>query len=162
LEWSPKSFNLYTRLNCALTSSERSSQAPEWRFYLRYLFNGLRKLPIWEGKQDLYRSISINLEKRNPQKYKPGKIITWYGFSSTTLNIGAMKDFLGDQEGTIFCINGAISGREIEKFSAKPDEVEVLLPPGSRFQIINTINLGKLIMIQLKQIKSLEIMLKME
>jgi len=73
-----------------------------------------------------------------------------------------VKEFLGNEESTIFCIEGCISGRSIEKFSGHPDEAEILIPPASRFLIDGIIPLGKITMIQLKQVPTLEIQLKLE
>jgi len=123
--------------------------------------NGLRKIPIWRNQQDVYRGVPINLVSSNPEKYKVDNIITWYGFSSTSTNLGKVQQFLGDRECTIFSINWCISGRSIEKFSAHPDEEEILLPPGSRFKIVAIIQ-GKITLIQLKQIPTLEKLLKLE
>jgi len=72
-----------------------------------------------------------------------GNTITWYGFTSTTTNLGKVQSFLADEESTIFCINGCFSGRSIQQFSGHPDEAEVLIPPGSRFSIVSIIR-GKL------------------
>jgi len=162
LEWTPKSLNLYSRLNRDLSSSERDNSIPKWKHYLHYLLGGLRKLPKWVVKQDLYRGVCLNLVKAYPQKYCKGGIITWYGFTSTTTNLEKVKSFLGDNDGTIFSINDCISGRSIRIFSGLPSEDEILIPAGSRFQIVSIVSFGKITMIQLKQIPTLEKLLKME
>jgi len=161
LEWQTRELNLYSRLNQVLSSSDRSSSLSSWKFYLHYLMNGLRKIPLWKSSQDLYRGVPGDLIKIYPEKYKVEKIITWYGFSSTSTNLARVQSFLGDNEATIFCINECISGRRIEKFSAHPEEAEILLPPGSRFKIVGIIR-GKITLIQLKQIPTLEKLLKLE
>jgi len=74
---------------------------------------------------------------------------------------GKLQRFLGDKESTIFSINECLSGRSIEKFSSHPEEAEILLPPGSRFKIVGVIR-GKITLIQLKQIPTLEKLLKLE
>jgi len=154
LEWDSPSLNLYTRLNSDLSSSKRNQSAPIWKFYLYYLFNSLRKIPIWKENHDVYRGVSKNLVLIYPEIYSIGKTITWYGFTSTTTSIGNVQDFLGNEESTIFCINGCLSGRLIQKFSGRPNEEEVIIPPGSRFTIVSIMK-GRITIVQLKQINSL-------
>jgi len=161
LEWTPKSLNLYSKLNRTLCASDRSQELLPWKHYLHYLINGLRKIPIWKAQQDVYRGVALNLVGLYGEKYKEGKTISWYSFSSTTTNLKKVQEFLGDQESTIFCINGCLSGRSIQKFSAHPNEAEILLPPGSRFQIISILR-GKMTLIQMKQLPTWEKLLKLE
>jgi len=162
LEWTPPVLNLYPRLNASLCSKDRGQTAPLWKSYLYYLFNGLRKIPIWKGSQDVYRGVAKNLVKLNPDKYSKGKKITWYGFTSTTTNLEKIQSFIKNADSTIFCINGCLSGRAIEKYSGHPDEAEILIPPGSKFEIVGIIPLIQVTMIQLKQIPGIEKSFKME
>jgi hypothetical protein len=150
LQWNQNS--LYSRLNIDLASNQRMQLVQKWKFYLYHLFNALTKIPIWKPIQDLYRGVSSNIVKLFPQKYIVGNKISWYGFISTTTQLNVIKSFLGHSECTIFCINGCISGRHIQKFSASPSECEVLIPAGSQFEIISIIEIGTVTMVQLKQI----------
>jgi len=70
IEWTDPSLNLYDRLNSALCSAERTKSAPQWKFFLYYIFNALRKIPIWRGNSDVYRGVSKNLVREYPEKYK--------------------------------------------------------------------------------------------
>jgi len=158
LEWATSSLNLYSRLNRDLSCAERDRNAPKWKHYLHYLFSGLRKLPKEELKQDLYRGVDQNLVKRFPEKYKVGSRIIWYGFTSTTTNFSKVKSFIGNAEGTIFVMNGCFSGRSVNKFSGHGGESEVILPAGSRFEIVGVIYFGDITIIQLKQLGSLELL----
>jgi hypothetical protein len=163
LEWNPTSQNLYSRMNADLTCSNRGNQAPKWKYYLHYLFSSLRKIPLWKVDQDLYRGIRIDVTEKYPKRYVVGNLITWYGFTSTTTNLNVIQNFLGkDKPCTIFTINKCFSGRAIHKMSAVPTECEVLLPPGSRFEVKAIIDFGKTKMIQLMQVPTLEKLLKME
>jgi len=163
VEWSPNSLNLYSRLNRDLSTAGRDQNAPKWKHYLHYLFNGLRKIPKWNPVQDLYRGVNQNLVKIYPQKYVEDAEITWYGFTSTSTKLSTIKNFMkNDPEGTVFAINGCISGRSINSFSGHSNEAEVLIPPGSRFSIISIFPMGNITMIQMKQIPTLEVLLKME
>jgi len=95
-------------------------------------------------------------------KYAKGKEIIWFGCTSTTTNMETITNFLGNQEGTIFCINGCLSGRAIHNVSSVPSELEVIVPPGSRFEIKSIMVMGNITLIQLKQIPSFETLLKFE
>jgi len=163
LEWSNPSLNTYQKLNSDLVNSDRQS-ARKWKFYLHYLFGALRKIPKWSLPQDLYRGVPLNLLKEYPDKYAMGKKIIWYSCTSTTTNLSQIMKFLPQSKGrTVFTINGAFSGRSIATFSAIPTESEVLLPPGTRFEVVGIAKLDEsTTLIQLKQIPSLEQDLQLE
>jgi len=76
--------------------------------------------------------------------------------------LGQVKGFLGKNESTIFCINGCLSGRSINTFSGHPNEQEVIIPPGSMFQIVGILEGEVWTLIQVKQLASLEVHLKLE
>jgi len=166
-----RELSVYRRLNQDLTSEDRETSLPKWRFYIYHLFNAMSKIPIWNPLtlQDVYRGVNVNLVKKYPQKYKKGNEIIWYTFTSTTLDISKVQNFLQrekneSKEGTIFTLNNAnLSGRDIRFYSRHKEEVEVLFPPGSRFSIISILNLDDIIpfsIIQLKQLPTLEVSLK--
>jgi hypothetical protein len=134
LEWSCRELSLYYRLNKDLTSNQRNSTAPIWKHYLYYLFNALRKVPIWKGNQDIYRGVGKNLVKHYPKKYIEKEEITWYAITSATTSSKCIQSFLTKEESTIFCINRCV-GRHIKSLSSHPEEDEVLLPPESSFII---------------------------
>jgi len=163
LEWPQKDLNTYTRLNKCLVSENREGARP-WSFFLHYLFGALIKIPKWNCQQDLYRGVSCNLVQDYPDKYILGTKITWYSCTSTTTNLPKIMAFLPQNKPrTIFTINGVFSGRPIQNFSAVPDEAEILIPPGSRFEIVGVVQLdANTTMIQMKQVASLEKQLKME
>jgi len=161
LEWPQKSHNTYSLLNKSLVDSNREG-ATKWRYYLYYLFNALQKIPKWIGQQDLYRGVNQDLVKNFPEIYQVGKKLTWYSCTSTTTHLTKIMSFLPSAPRTIFTINGAFSGRSIQQFSALQDEAEILLPPGSRFEVIGIIAVDGATMIQIKQIPSLEKSLKFE
>eukprot|EP01124_Arcella_intermedia_P026877 TRINITY_DN5150_c1_g1_i5.p1 TRINITY_DN5150_c1_g1~~TRINITY_DN5150_c1_g1_i5.p1 ORF type:complete len:212 (-),score=63.55 TRINITY_DN5150_c1_g1_i5:55-660(-) len=160
-QWDDK--NLYSLLNASLTSKDYSSTLPQWKYYLHYLLSAIQKIPKWQGSQDLYRGVSQDLVQQYPSRYKEGETITWYAFTSTTTNLKTVKSFLPeDKPSTIFTINGSFSGRCIQDYSAFQTEFEVLLPPGSRFQIISIMKFGNLTIIQIKQTPTFETLLKLE
>jgi len=167
LEWKDNTLNTYSRLNYALTSHDRDLQSPKWRFYLHHLFNGLRKIPKWNCTHDLYRGVKGDLTQKYPEKYVVGKTITWYAFSSATTRVDVITSFvLSDkpepEPGTVFTLNGVFSGRSVKHFSAMPKESEILIPPGSMFKVMSVTHIHLVAWIQLKQIPTLETLLKME
>jgi len=123
----------------------------------------LRKLPKWEAKQDLYRGVNLDVTKKYPDKYQLQSKITWSSLVSTTTQIHVVTSFFPpNSECTIFTINGVFSGRSVQQASSQPNETEILLPPGSRFEVVSIAKIGLAVMVQLKQIPSLEKMLQME
>eukprot|EP01124_Arcella_intermedia_P021513 TRINITY_DN3014_c1_g4_i1.p1 TRINITY_DN3014_c1_g4~~TRINITY_DN3014_c1_g4_i1.p1 ORF type:complete len:378 (+),score=93.72 TRINITY_DN3014_c1_g4_i1:73-1206(+) len=162
-QWPHSDKHLYNLLNATLSSKDRSSSAGQWKHYLHYLLGAFRKIPKWQGNQDLYRGVQLDLVSLFPSKYKIGGIITWFSFSSTTTNLNVVKAFLPEgQQVTIFMINNAFSGRCIQDYSVFNDECEVLLPPASRFEIVSITPFGTYTFVQMKQIPTLEIMLQLE
>jgi len=164
LEWKPEpTQNTYLRLNAALTSQDRDLKCTKWRFYLHHLFNALRKIPKWKHTHDLYRGVQGDLTKKYPGKYEKGKQITWYGFTSATTEFGVITNFLPqNQTITVFALNVIFSGRSVNHFSAIPNESEILIPPGSRFEVVSVGNMPQVVLIQLKQIPTMEKLLNME
>jgi len=102
--------------------------------------------------------------KLYPEKYVKGNTIVWYSFTSTTTQLGTVESFTKKaKESTIFCINGCLSGRSIEKFSRHQKEVEILIPPGSRFEIVSIGTFHEVItIIQMKQIRGIEKLFNLE
>uniref|UniRef100_A0A6B2L407 NAD(P)(+)--arginine ADP-ribosyltransferase n=1 Tax=Arcella intermedia TaxID=1963864 RepID=A0A6B2L407_9EUKA len=160
LEWSEKTSNLYSCLNKDISSTNRDASAPKWKYYLHYLFSAVRKLPKFNGT--VYRGVRENLVAKYPEKFVKGAKIVWNPFSSTTTHLEVIQNFLGEEESTIFTLESTTSGRSISQFSAMPTEAEILIPPGTRFEIISILSLGKVKIIQMKQIPTLERMLQFE
>jgi len=153
--------NLYTRewespiyklLNVDLRKQDRTV-LKKWFPYLRLLLSGLLKLP--ELTEILWRGFSS--DKDQESIYKQGRKIYWWGFSSCSLTANTVKTFLtsnGSPYRNLFSIK-CISGINIKNYSAIPDEDEILLLPGSYFEVKSILDLeNNLKMYQLEQIKS--------
>jgi len=142
-EWDP---SIYKPMNIALRKEDRSV-LHNWFPFLRLLFSGLLKTEKFSG--ELWRGTNVNLSNQ----YKKGRKIFWWSFSSCTLNSSVLKNFLGQtEEQTMFYIE-CIRGYKIKNYSSIPIEDEVVLLPGSYFQVTDNVNLGNnLIMIKLQQI----------
>jgi len=163
LEWQNNKLNTYSCLNQDLTNPDKKGLI-KWKHYLHYLFAGIRKIPKWEGSQDLYHGINHNLVVEFPDKYIVGRKITWYECTSTTTHFETMLSILPfGSPRTVFIISGVFSGRSIKQFSATPNNADILIPPGSRFEIIGITRLDEFsFIIRMKQIPTLEILLGLE
>lgn len=150
LEWPKQNESVYTVLNKALRDPKRAASLPPWFQFLALILTGFSKLP----KTDMctvYCGVRLNLR----DKYKPGKRIVWWGFSSCTTTIEALEDkFLGKTgPRTLFTVESD-GGKEISYLSFYPDEKEILFTPGREFEIIGSIDMGSdLSMVQLKETK---------
>lgn len=158
--------NLYTRENVANTaqsffrvlnrtcaSRDRRDLLPFFS-YLRLFFEAARKLPnacpakLWRGFPNQVPNWS--------QVYKKGEQLYWWGFSSTTKNSDVLQNggFFGAAgERTLFVLD-CISGIDISMYSAYPED-EVLLMPGTKFQVEHTMSpklLGGVLQVVLKQL----------
>jgi len=162
-EWSTKEKCIHYMLNASLISSSRDN-ARKWRFYLHHFFSGFCKLPLWSGAQDLYRGVGIDVVKRYPESYVKDNKITWYSCTSTSADVSVITECLSSINGprTLFTINGVFSGRLSSSVSVNRKDEEILLPPGSRFLVVSVARLENTVMVQLRQIPTLEKSLNLE
>jgi hypothetical protein len=142
--------SLYQLLNQSLRKENRDELKP-WFLFLKLFLTALYKLPsqnkiVWRGIKNVDLS----------SKYKKGTKFAWWGVSSCSTNIEILESiaFLGKTgERTIFSIE-CIHGKSIVNHSYfKTKEDEVILMPGSYFEVIGQVNpTPQLHIIQLKQI----------
>jgi hypothetical protein len=90
----------------------------------------LGKLPslaaiVWRG---VASDISSNFV-HNPLQ-------TWWTVNSCSRNPRVIEFYLAETEGTVFGIE-VIHGKDISKYSACPDEQEIILMPGTRIRVID-------------------------
>lgn len=124
-------------LNQTLRAENRQNLHP-WYLFLKLFLTGLYKLP--SRVQNVWRGVKgVDLSS----KYKKGRKIAWWGVSSCTVNVEVLSNplFLGDTgTRTIFSIN-CENGKGISLHSYfKNTEEEVILMPGSYFQVIGQLN----------------------
>ncbi|CAF5055850.1 unnamed protein product [Rotaria sp. Silwood1] len=142
--------NLYEVLNESLRAENRQDLKP-WFMYLKLFFTALYKLPsenrrIWRG----IRKVDLS------GKYKTGTEFAWWGVSSCTADMQVLESsqFLG-KEGprTLFSIE-CINGKSVAAHSYfKNGEKEIILMPGSYFQVIGQLSPGGgLHIIELKEL----------
>jgi hypothetical protein len=142
--------SLYEVLNQSLRAQNRDKLIP-WFSFLKLFLTALYKLPsqsgiVWRGIKNVDLS----------SKYKPGMKIAWWGVSSCTTHIQVLESnaFFGKHGlRTLFSIE-CINGKSVANHSYfKNTENEIILIPGSYFEVIGHLNPApQLHIIQLKEI----------
>lgn len=150
--------SLYTILNETLRAEVRSDLQP-WFLYLKLFMTALYKLTpqrrrVWRGIR------GVNLSN----KYTTGTKFAWWGVSSCTTNMSLLESdkFLGQTgERTLFSIE-CINGRAVVNHSYfKNVEDEVILMPGSYFEVLGVLNPGQgLHIIELQEIQPPLVLIK--
>lgn len=162
--WPGPQRNLFGPLNAALRSEARTDVKIYWG-YIRLLQHALFKLPKDESGT-LFRGIKLNwpnapslaeykdeLVRKQTQKEEE----IWWGFSSTSTSLSAVRTFLGEEgPRVIFTVDGGSSARDVRRYSGFQDvaipEDERLLPCGTAFHIKSTdIVADNLLMVSLCQ-----------
>jgi len=141
--------SLYTVLNNRLRSESREELKPFFP-YLQLLISSLIKLaPPYEGP--VWRGVSQDLS----EQYKRGSKIFWWGFSSCTMDMNILENnmFLGiTGDRTLFNIH-CKKGFDVKQYSSAPTESEILLLPGTYFEVSSVLNVGNgLHIIELKEL----------
>lgn len=126
----------YKLINNKLWNEEIREEDIDKSDYLYLLLRVLRKLSRTK-KQTLYRGI------KNRVTYNVGEIVVWKGFSSTSTNLGNMKQFITDFNskkisGTLFEIRN-MWGYDISDFSIYSDEQGNMLSHVSLLILILTL-----------------------
>jgi hypothetical protein len=142
--------SLYHSLNQSLRAENRAGLI-SWFSFLKLFLTALHKLPshskiVWRGVRDVDLS----------SKYKTGMKFAWWGVSSCTTNIEILESdqFLGKTgQRTLFSIE-CINGKSVAFHSYfKNTEKEIILMPGSYFEVVGHLDSGnQLHIIQLQQI----------
>jgi hypothetical protein len=142
--------SLYVLLNRSLRAAIRDDLKP-WFLYLKLFLTALHKLPsqtrrVWRG----IRGVDLS------PKYKTGTKFAWWGVSSCTADMQLLESelFLGKTgQRTLFSIE-CINGKAVGAHSYfKKTEQEIILMPGSYFEVIGQLNPAPgLNIIELKEI----------
>jgi hypothetical protein len=128
--------SLYAHLNRTLKGIDRLKLRP-WFRYLKLFITALAKLPsnphqtVWRGVRKDY---SVD--------YPPGDEVTWWAFSSCTASLSVLESdlYLGNTgTRTLFSIE-AINTRTIRSHSHFTTEDEILLLPGTYFEVKSRLN----------------------
>jgi len=125
---------LYQVLNEVLRAEDRD-QAKEFFLYMRLLLSALDKIPN-EAEGTVYRGVKLNLA----DKYKKGKTFYEWTFMSTTEDGTALSNpqFLGSTGDRSLLSIHLTCGKNISSYSAYRKEKEVLVPPGFKWKIENS------------------------
>ena len=128
MQWPKPHRSLFTLLNEKLRFQDRNTLIL-WFLFLKLFFTALYKLPSFKGT--IWRGVRGNLS----DQYDEDQI--WWGASSCTETMQTMQTFVGvDGARTIFNIE-CISGKAIRPHSYFKTENEILLMPGSYFQVVS-------------------------
>lgn len=100
------------------------------------LLHAIRKCPPFEGRK-LYRGANVHL-----RGYVQGRKITWRQFSSCSCHLRAQEEFVGvSGERTIVHVELVTNrARRVGQFSMRPNDIEVVLPPNTRLEVITTVD----------------------
>ena len=138
----------YEVINEGLAGSRNRSTLSTARRLIYLFLNGLRKLPRYRvpAGEMLYRGMKVKVpttleEAKGHQYYAKGRTVTWWAFTSTTLDGEVTSNFIRKSpESTLFNISGAdLWGYDIRAFSQFPEEAEVLLEPEAKVDVISVI-----------------------
>lgn len=128
MQWPDPHPSLYTILNQRLRSKNRNTLV-SWFLFLKLLLTALYKLPSFKGT--IWRGVRGNVN----DQYNEDQI--WWGASSCTETMKTMETFVGpDGVRTLFTIE-CINGKAILNHSYFKEENEILLMPGSYFQVVD-------------------------
>jgi len=130
MEWTDSQQSLYAKLNRALRGVNRQELKP-WFRYLKLFLTGLFKLPAVEGV--VWRGVRGDLSAQ----YSTIEQQAWWALSSCTLSLKILESplYLGKTGvRTLFSIETQ-TGRRIRSHSYFKHEEEILLLPGTFFQI---------------------------
>ncbi|CAF1459055.1 unnamed protein product, partial [Didymodactylos carnosus] len=130
--------SLYSHLNETLKHADRAELRP-WFRYLKLFLTAIAKLPPWSGGV-VWRGV----RKDQSNAYPQGTEAVWWTFSSCTSALGVLEsDFYSGKVGTrtLFGIE-TLNGRNIRNHSHFPTEDEIILLPGTHFEIPSTKRAG--------------------
>ena len=123
------------------------------------LLQAMKKCPPFQGRLVFrgIKNVDIAAQRARFQRVTPAQVIrklTWYQFSSTSLNMDQVRDFLAGMGGRVlFAIELTTGrGRCVWEYSCHSEEREVLLPPGTRFEVLGTICENNLLIVQLLEV----------
>jgi len=127
--------NFYYVLNKYLRERALGGMASAWRPYIYYFQSALSKLP---SHDDITVYRGVDASKVDNTSYNQGKMITWTGYTSCSLDRESTIRFSQDK-GMIFEIH-AKRGKDISGFSWFPLEKEMLLSPNSKFLVVKPLH----------------------
>lgn len=147
--------NIYRDMNNKCYIPDRSQIEP-YTSYILLLLDALQRLPCYTGNQ-IFRGVKMDLRADYQDDHRR---FTWHGFISATKRLEVLSEplFCGDSgPRTIFAIELTQGqARDISPYSMTRGEDEILLPPGSTFEVISSLPQGDLTIVQLREVESTE------
>jgi hypothetical protein len=133
--------DFYPTLNRLLRTRDRSALIPFFP-YLQLMLTARSKLPKYTGS--VWRGVKgVDLRAQYPKD----KEVWWWAFSSTTKQLHTLTNpmFLGTSGvRTVFMIE-IVHGVDVQRYSAfqgVASEAEVLLYPGTKFKVVDAMEMG--------------------
>ncbi|CAF1185276.1 unnamed protein product [Adineta steineri] len=122
--------SVYRILNQTLRAEDRSKVLP-WFGYLKLLDSATSKLPKFRGT--IFRGINKDVTK----SFKKNQKITWWSISSCSTSVDVISSFISkSSSSTLFHIK-CLNGKSISSFTCYPNENEVILMPGTIFEVVS-------------------------
>jgi hypothetical protein len=131
----------YRRINQQLRDRTVSDRM---RREIDILTSALKHLPDFRG--DVFRGATIQDRKLLRKYRRVGEAITEHAFTSASRS--PLKAFSGNARFYIVSKHG----KEIDRWSAYPEEEEVLFPPGTQFKVLEYVRDGNDIEIFLEEL----------
>ncbi|CAF1422896.1 unnamed protein product, partial [Didymodactylos carnosus] len=138
MEWDESNQSLYSQLNRALRAVERETLIPYFS-YLKLFLTALYKLP--SIRATVWRGVKTHINS----SYRSGMRIVWWGISSCTSSVSMLESetFLGKTGiRTLFSIE-CFNGKRINPYTYYKTEDEILLLPGSYFEVVSELDAGR-------------------
>ncbi|CAF2724422.1 unnamed protein product [Rotaria sp. Silwood2] len=134
MEWEPYTESLYYILNKTLRNEDRKNLKP-WFLYLKLIITALSRLPLINVT--VYRGVKDIIESEH-EKYKVGKRLVWWGFSSCSTNRDVSEDdqFVGKTGIKTLFIIDCVKGIDVGNHSYFRKENEILLLPATQVEVI--------------------------
>ena len=129
--------SMYTRLNNVLRGEHDEEHLESIRPLLVLFLRALRKLPIVEVPE-VYRGSSRDLKLEEHF----GEFVTWWGFTSTTVNINVTNIFIQNTYGSnLMILKGPCKGYDLTPLSVYQGEQEILLEPETKLKVTGYVSL---------------------
>ncbi|EQC27310.1 hypothetical protein SDRG_05006 [Saprolegnia diclina VS20] len=137
---------IYAELNNALRSENRAAVKRYFK-YLRLFMEAMNYMP--KKSQVLWRGISVDLF----DQYEEGKVITWWGVSSTTSDENVARGFMNSCGGSCTLLSvRCTTAMDISVLSMYPNEKECLLAPGTQFKVLKRARKGRIAEIEIEEV----------
>jgi len=138
---------IFERMNRNIRFNHLANQKETCSHYMviiSFLYIALSHIPTYSGS--CIRAVDLKDEEKH--LYKPGSIVNWINFSSSSQGNQPAAPFI--DKNTYFIIQ-SINGRSIVPFSNFPEENEILFHPCSTFFVVKEETQGDKTLIYLRQ-----------